>query len=292
MLRDAEWLDSVSVLGVEAELPGRAHMVASGKHEPAMSGNGGYHRGRKFSVQHGASSGQRLDPDRKTDLEKLYWSGSLAAGLGGGEKPETGGQVNGKRQEANGFNHSVNAAFDEIDKSFWNEKSFDDLKTTGGGAGAEKDQRRLMTSYPTYQTYHKQFGSETVEKFYWNDKIPGEQEDTTLVKPNIQTPAKMPPSSASQTQMAEAHQAQAGKEKLSGMREFINFNDEEKLYWNEKLHQVSTATQGSGVRDNTQGSSGYQLSWTGPGAGSAVAGAVKHHQAEIFSNKDYYGSRK
>lgn len=288
VIRDTDWPDSVSMLGVEAEHGGQEHQQHT---QPGV-----HHRGRKFSSQHGASSGQRLGPDRKTDLEKLYWSGSLA-GPGGNQAESGGGQVNGKRQEANGFNHSVNAAFDEIDKSLW----YDDQKVTEGEEGTEKEngQKRKgrgaqMTSY---QTYQQQFGTETVEKFYWNDKIPGDDEDAAPVKTNKHTPGKMMSAAAGHSQVAQAR-----KPKLNGMREFQNFNDEEKLYWNEKLHQVSAAKQGPRKKEPSNGyhQNPYQnfpddkLGWPGQdklstdmfGSSASISGALKHQQltADMFGS--------
>ena len=284
--RDMDWPDSVSMLGVEAEL----HNHNQGHQEHSLAVSGGHLRARKLS-----SSGQRLGPERKTDLEKLYWSG---AGAGRDKAESGGGQVNGKRQEANGFNHSVTAAFDEIDKSFWNEKTYDEQKVNDVGEGTEKeiDQKRRgrgaqMTSY---QTYQQQFGTETVEKFFWNDKVPGDDEDTTPVKTNKQPPAKM--------LSAAGQMVAARKPKFNGMREFQNFNDEEKLYWNEKLHQVSAAKQGNRKKEPSNGyhQNPYQnfsddkLGWPGQdklstdmfGSSASISGALKHQQltADMLGN--------
>ena len=288
--RDMDWPDSVSMLGVEAELhnPGQGQMAARHQeHTPPVSG--GHLRGRKFS------SGQRLGPERKTDLEKLYWSGAGP----GRDKAESGGsQVNGKRHEANGFNHSVTAAFDEIDKSFWNEKTYDEQKVNEVGEGTEKEidhkRRGRGAQMTSYQTYQQQFGTETVEKFFWNDKVPGDDEDTTPVKTNKQPPAKM--------LSAAGQMVAARKPKFNGMREFQNFNDEEKLYWNEKLHQVSAAKQGNrtkepsnGYRQNPyQNFSDDKLGWPGQeklstdmfGSSASISGALKHQQltADMFGS--------
>ena len=281
-IRDTDWPDSVSMLGVEAEL-----------RDSGQGEGGGQHRGRRLSSSH--HGGQRLGPDRKTDLEKLYWNG---------DKPESGGgQVNGKKQETvNGFNHSVTAAFDEIDKSFWNEKRYDDQKVNEIGEGTEKDNAQKRSrgrgaQMARYQTYQQQFGTETVEKFYWNDKIPGDdQEDRPTVKTNTQTPsAKMMAAAGHSSQVTQAR-----KPKLNGLREFQNFNDEEKLYWNEKLHQVSAAKQGNRMKDPSNGyhQNPYQsfpddkLGWPGQdklstdvfGSSASISSALKQQQltADMF----------
>ena len=288
VIRDTDWPDSVSMAG-EAELhdQGQEPTLAGGQHTQ--------HRGRKFSSQHGqqgaSASGQRLGPDMKTDLEKLYWSG---------DKADSAGGINGNRQEANGFNHSDNAAFDEIEKSFWNEKRYDSQKVKNGEEGTEKENEQKRRGrggqITSYQTYQQQFGSETVEKFYWNDKIPGEDEDRAPVKTNKQTPG--------QVMAAAGHSqiAQVRKPKLNGMREFQNFNDEEKLYWNEKLHQVSAAKQSTRKKEPSNGyhQNPYQnfpddkLGWPGQdkpstdmfGSSASIAGALKHQQltADMFGS--------
>ena len=292
VIRDTDWPDSVSMAG-EAELhdQGQEPTLAGGQHTQ--------HRGRRFSSQHGqhgqqgasVTSGQRLGPDRKTDLEKLYWSG---------DKADSAGGINGNRQEANGFNHSDNAAFDEIEKSFWNEKRYDSQKVKNGEEGTEKENEQKRRGrggqITSYQTYQQQFGSETVEKFYWNDRIPGEDEDRAPVKTNKQTPG--------QVMAAAGHSqiAQVRKPKLNGMREFQNFNDEEKLYWNEKLHQVSAAKQSTRKKEPSNGyhQNPYQnfpddkLGWPGQdkpstdmfGSSASIAGALKHQQltADMFGS--------
>ena len=285
-----DWPDSVSMLGVEAELHnyGQGQMAAGHQeHSLAVSGAPCHLRGRKFS-----SSGQRLGPERRTDLEKLYWSGAGP----GRDKAESGGsQVNGKRQEANGFNHSVTAAFDEIDKSF---KTYDEQKVNEVGEGTEKEidykRRGRGAQMTSYQTYQQQFGTETVEKFFWNDKVPGVDEDTTPVKTNKQPPAKM--------MSAAGQMVTARKPKFNGMREFQNFNDEEKLYWNEKLHQVCAAKQGNRKKEPNNGyhQNPYQnfsddkLGWPGQeklstdmfGSSASISGALKHQQltADMFGS--------
>lgn len=288
VIRDTDWPDSVSMVGGEELHDQGQEPTLPGSQQPQ-------HRGRKFSSQHGqhGASGQRLGPDRKTDLEKLYWSGDKAE--------SAGGQLNGNRQEANGFNHSDTAAFDEIEKSFWNEKRYDSQKVKNGEEGTEKenDQKRRGGrggQITSYQTYQQQFGSETVEKFYWNDKIPGEDEDRAPVKTNKQTPGQMM-SAAGHSQIAQVR-----KPKLNGMREFQNFNDEEKLYWNEKLHQVSAAKQSTRKKEPSNGyhQNPYQnfpddkLGWPGQdklstdmfGSSASIAGALKHQQltADMFGS--------
>ena len=288
--RDMDWPDSVSMLGVEAELHnyGQGQMTAGHQeHSLAVSGAPCHLRGRRIS-----SSGQRLGPERRTDLEKLYWSGAGPIR----DKVESGGsQVNGKRQEANGFNHSVTAAFDEIDKSF---KTYDEQKVNEVGEGTEKEidhkRRGRGAQMTSYQTYQQQFGTETVEKFFWNDKVPGDEEDTTPVKTNKQPPAKM--------MSAAGQMVTARKPKFNGMREFQNFNDEEKLYWNEKLHQVCAAKQGNRKKEPNNGyhQNPYQnfsddkLGWPGQeklstdmfGSSASISGALKHQQltADMFGS--------
>ena len=74
------------------------------------------------------------------------------------------------------------------------------------------------------QTQGDTYQQSEVEKFYWNDKVPGgeEVEGGTTLQPE---------------------QTKARKAKLNGLREFQNFNDEEKLYWTEKLDQVAAVKQ-------------------------------------------------
>ena len=89
----------------------------------------------------------------------------------------------------------------EQEEGYWNGK-------LGGGYQHQPD--------PAYQ----QPAVAEVEKFYWNDKVPGGEER-----------AGAP--------VLQEEQTTSRKTKLNGLREFQNFNDEEKLYWNEKLHQVA-----------------------------------------------------
>ena len=252
-LRDTDWPDSVSVTGDEPTFSNGGGLLG-GKHD---TGAGYPGHGRKYSAGHQAgntASGLRQVSDRKTDIEKLYWNGSLvgagaeeteaaaAAGLGPGNK----------RPDINGFNHSATAAFDVIDKTFWNEKnqSFEDQKATEAHVDKVFEQKRkaaaaaashggqVMKSYQQQvNNFQNQFGSGEVEKFHWNDKVPGEEEG----KSNKQTSASTKMISAGTG--VKQHQPSTRKSKLNGMREFQNFNDEEKLYWNEKLHQFSAVKQ-------------------------------------------------
>ena len=84
-----------------------------------------------------------------------------------------------------------------------------DLEKLYWGAGGDTEQEEEV---------------EEVEKFYWNDKVPGgeEVEGGNTLQPE---------------------QTKARKAKLNGLREFQNFNDEEKLYWTEKLDQVAAVKQ-------------------------------------------------
>ena len=253
-LRDTDWPDSVSVTGDEPPLSNGGGLLG-GKHD---TGAGYPGHGRKYSAgQAGTSGGTngRQVSDRKTDMEKLYWNGSLA-GAGAEEEAAAGLGPGNKRPDINGFNHSATAAFDVIDKTFWNEKnqSFEDQKATEAHVDKVFEQKRkaaaaaaaathggqaAMKSYQQQQvnSFQNQFVSGEVEKFHWNDKIPGEEE---TVKSNQQTSSanKMISSGT-----ANQHQPSTRKSKLNGMREFQNFNDEEKLYWNEKLHQFSAVKQ-------------------------------------------------
>ena len=70
-----------------------------------------------------------------------------------------------------------------------------------------------------------------MEKFHWNSKVPGEE-----------GAGRGRGTGAG----AGAGAGQERRQKLSGLQQqFQNFNDEEKLYWSEKLQQQLTRTQGS-----------------------------------------------
>ena len=109
------------------------------------------------------------------------------------------------------------------------------------------------------QTQGDTYQQSEVEKFYWNDKVPGGEER-----------AGAP--------VLQEEQTTSRKTKLNGLREFQNFNDEEKLYWNEKLHQVAVkqpaqptnnsssdlSRAGASAIPNKQ--NGDKLSWNSGGA--------------------------
>ena len=67
-----------------------------------------------------------------------------------------------------------------------------------------------------------------VEKFYWNDSVPGKQVQSL------------------QESKAPGEQNPVRKPKLNGLREFQNFNDEEKLY----LFSSSVKQPGLGGNSN------------------------------------------
>ena len=239
MSRDTDWPDSVSMTGDDPTVTGQM----SGETNRDMI-NGA----RKYSSQLGYNGARHnATADRKTDIEKLYWTTAGDQGHTGDtdttlktEQPPPGpGSTGAKRPGVNGFHHSANAAFDEIDKTFWNDKnpgSSDQRVVTALVEKFDQKSRRTngtsesqMNGYN--QTYQQHFGGE-VEKFMWNDKVPGEDEEKQSSASERPTKSKMPNNGHS-----------VRKSKLNGMREFQNFNDEEKLYWNEKLHQYSALKQ-------------------------------------------------
>ena len=192
-----DWPDSASMTGGH-ETMARGEVSADKSH-----GSGG--SSRKYYTQH-----QQQSSDRKTDIEKLY-SDDVS-----GEK---------KRSE---FNHSNTAAFDEV---AWSGKK----PSSGHNHHADQKRRSRSGSSAHIAAYHQQQQQQTyqqleegsIERFHWNDKIPGDSETQSQVS---QTHNIKP----STVKMLASQQAR--KNKMSGvMREFQNFNDEEKLYWNEKL---------------------------------------------------------
>ena len=76
----------------------------------------------------------------------------------------------------------------DLEKLYWGD----------GGAPA--------VSSPSVKTYQTEV---QVERFYWNDKVPGGE-----ARPGTE----------------QGEQTKERKPKLNGLREFQNFNDEEKLY--------------------------------------------------------------
>ena len=125
--------------------------------------------------------------DRKTDIEKLY-------------RGETSG---GTDQVEHQHPH-------QHQQAYWNGK----LGGGGGGGGYQPDSVEQSDGFPAYQQ-----GVGEVEKFYWNDKVPGGQETKD---PGEQNTARKP--------------------KLNGLREFQNFNDEEKLYLFSSVKQAGLGT--------------------------------------------------
>ena len=218
----SDWPDSASVMAETMLAPDRG-VKSHGSAAPAKSGGG-------------LGAGQQQQPrqvnqaSRKTDLEKLYWNGTLNGGSG-----DQARYPGNEKLDSNGFHHSATAAFDEVDKvGLWNGKMAnkpEQKRRSRSGSWAH-----TQNGYHHHQQQHQQqqqalqqqLEEGVIEKFYWNDKIPGATENEQKLG-NKQSTAKLLASQAAQ-------QANIRKAKLNGMsREFQNFNDEEKLYWNEKL---------------------------------------------------------
>ena len=195
-IRDTDWPDSVSMTGEDPTTTVNGQMSSEANRE-MMNGSSA----RKYSTQLGYTVARQHNgtADRKTDIEKLYWN---TAGVGDtghtghtgdtdttlkAEHPPPGhgpGSAGAKRPGVNGFHHSANAAFDEIDKTFWNEKnpgSSDQRVVTALVEKFDQKSRRTNGNSDTQmngynqQTYQQHFGE--VEKFMWNDKVPGEDEE-------------------------------------------------------------------------------------------------------------------
>ena len=93
-----------------------------------------------------------------------------------------------------------------------------------------------------------------MEKFHWNSKVPGEE-------------------GAGRGRGTRAGAGQERRQKLSGLQQqFQNFNDEEKLYWSEKLQQQLTRAEGS-VKSDRRDQLLHQLQLGGgrPEYGSAAS---------------------
>ena len=79
-----------------------------------------------------------------------------------------------------------------------------------------------------------------VEKFYWNDQVPGKQTQSL------------------QDTKGPGEQNTVRKPKLAGLREFQNFNDEEKLYLFSSVKQAgpgvasNSHSAGAAVKQNNQ----------------------------------------
>ena len=138
---------------------------------------------------------------------------------------------------------------------YWNGK----LGGAGGGAGGgggyqhQPDSAGQSDGLEAYQ----QPGGE-VERFYWNAKVPG-GEGGQGAQDQAHKETKGP-----------GDQNTARKPKLNGLREFQNFNDEEKLYLFSSATQggLSTASNSAGaaVKQNTE----EKLAWSGSASSQAA----------------------